>query len=443
MLQPDTLETEAHEARYWYRNCGLSVVSVIPLDELAQSCAPGRPDVIVEWLNTALADEFAERTTHVVRVGEEGEPWLEVRRGPGAYLARWPNQLDVVIPDEGSRLQVCKRGEVTDSVARLLLCQALSFVLAAHGREGLHASAVELNGEAIIIAGESGRGKSTLATALCQSGARLIADDLVSVRLDTAGHVVVDPSTTKTWLVREVAAAMSHTGGAELGREYKVAVDVGAPGTHSVPLGAVYLLRYRAGAPEVEHEMGWRDGVGAFLAAMFNLVVRTPARMETQFTIATHVAAHVPIRVLRWEPGPDAARDVANQIIGAMGAPRGEDTMTDITEAPQAAAPSPALEPEAFASRNGNGNGASQRRQLLDLLRAAGVTDVPDEPDEEPLLRTSQVAALLRSSDRTIRTWADAGKLKYIKTLGGRRLFPASGILHVMQQMQDNRGGEA
>jgi excisionase family DNA binding protein len=68
------------------------------------------------------------------------------------------------------------------------------------------------------------------------------------------------------------------------------------------------------------------------------------------------------------------------------------------------------------------------------------VTDVgPDGDDgafDEPLLRTSQVAALLRTSDRTVRTWAELGKLHFIKTLGGRRLFPASAVMQVLNEMR-------
>jgi excisionase family DNA binding protein len=93
----------------------------------------------------------------------------------------------------------------------------------------------------------------------------------------------------------------------------------------------------------------------------------------------------------------------------------------------------------ALSTPKAHRDGVAERHRVFDALRAAGVTDLPDETYDEPLLRTAQVAALLRSSDRTIRTWADAGKLPYIKTLGGRRLFPASGVMSVLQSMRAHR----
>lgn len=45
------------------------------------------------------------------------------------------------------------------------------------GQWRMHASSVSLNGRAILIAGESGAGKSSLALALIDRGATLIADD--------------------------------------------------------------------------------------------------------------------------------------------------------------------------------------------------------------------------------------------------------------------------
>lgn len=66
---------------------------------------------------------------------------------------------------------------------------------------------------------------------------------------------------------------------------------------------------------------------------------------------------------------------------------------------------------------------------------------------DEPLLTTGQVAVVLRATDRTVRTYADAGKIRSIRTLGGRRLFPLSAVLAAMELMfgrrlHDGDGGE-
>ena len=75
------------------------------------------------------------------------------------------------------------------------------------------------------------------------------------------------------------------------------------------------------------------------------------------------------------------------------------------------------------------------RAQLVRILEEAGVP-VHDYPMlDEPLLTTSQVALILRTTPRTIRNWADGGKIATIRSLGGRRLFPASSVLEALESM--------
>lgn len=57
-----------------------------------------------------------------------------------------------------------------------------ALTLAWRGALPCHASAVEIDGRAILIAGAAGAGKSTLTAALLERDARLIADDLTIVR---------------------------------------------------------------------------------------------------------------------------------------------------------------------------------------------------------------------------------------------------------------------
>lgn len=52
----------------------------------------------------------------------------------------------------------------------------------------LHASAVALKGQAVLILGASGRGKSTLALELMALGADLVADDRAEVWPDATGQ---------------------------------------------------------------------------------------------------------------------------------------------------------------------------------------------------------------------------------------------------------------
>jgi len=67
------------------------------------------------------------------------------------------------------------------------------FGILLHQREEivLHASAVRVNGRAILFCGASGAGKSTLAAVLAQRGLPLITDDVCAITLSPAGAPMV------------------------------------------------------------------------------------------------------------------------------------------------------------------------------------------------------------------------------------------------------------
>lgn len=48
----------------------------------------------------------------------------------------------------------------------------------------LHAAAVERDGRALVIAGESGQGKSTVSTFLCELGWHFMSDDVLALRIE-------------------------------------------------------------------------------------------------------------------------------------------------------------------------------------------------------------------------------------------------------------------
>ena len=57
----------------------------------------------------------------------------------------------------------------------------------------LHASAVHVNGKAVLFCGPSGAGKSTLAAALAQRGYPLVTDDLCAITLAPGAPPMVHP----------------------------------------------------------------------------------------------------------------------------------------------------------------------------------------------------------------------------------------------------------
>jgi excisionase family DNA binding protein len=57
-----------------------------------------------------------------------------------------------------------------------------------------------------------------------------------------------------------------------------------------------------------------------------------------------------------------------------------------------------------------------------------------DTNEPEELLTPSEVAAMFRVNPKTVTRWARAGRISYIKTLGGHRRFKASEIRRLLAE---------
>ncbi|MDO9377421.1 MAG: BldC family transcriptional regulator [Nocardioidaceae bacterium] len=56
------------------------------------------------------------------------------------------------------------------------------------------------------------------------------------------------------------------------------------------------------------------------------------------------------------------------------------------------------------------------------------------------LLTPAEVAALFAVDPKTVTRWADAGKLSFVRTLGGHRRFPADEVLQLVGTPVPARG---
>jgi hypothetical protein len=114
------------------------------------------------------------------------------------------------------------------------------------GFTALHASAVVIDGRAILMVGASGSGKSTTAAGICRTfGGRLLADD--SALLEHSGTgIEVAPSERNHYLTREIAASLgvSESADDEGGESEKVEVPADLCAEQAYPLGLTVVLRF-------------------------------------------------------------------------------------------------------------------------------------------------------------------------------------------------------
>jgi hypothetical protein len=109
----------------------------------------------------------------------DGRLWTRFYRLSFGYLVRFPDLADFEVSSDGYDVHLWPvPGVGSGTVQHLYSNQVQPLALSRQGQLVLHASAVELNGEAALaFMGQAGQGKSTLAASFATSGSRFLTDD--------------------------------------------------------------------------------------------------------------------------------------------------------------------------------------------------------------------------------------------------------------------------
>lgn len=223
---------------------------------------------------------------------------LEIRaaappdRPPGELLLEWhpprfPTHARLHADGDGYRLWIDDAGwfGVDPRAARLLVppggdpvrreerIWGLPILLCflERGDLPLHASCVELDGRALVIAGPRRFGKTTLAASFAEAGCRVLAEDLACLRLGPEPAVIPGPAMLR--VRRDVADAFRVAGAAVVGRDAdRTHLSLGASrGTcDPVRLGGIVLLNSADTEPQLERVTG-ADVVRDLWSVSFNL----------------------------------------------------------------------------------------------------------------------------------------------------------------------------
>ena len=289
---------------YEYVLYGVSLRSEWPLP-YANSTDPALP--LVELLDRP-ASFFAGASSEADRQAVESQWARYVPLPDGAEYLRWTGLFEFLISPDGR--QIAGRrfpGATPEAFHTYLLGQVLSHTLIKLGFEPLHATVVEVDGQAVGFLGDTGRGKSTLAAAFLSAGARLLTDDLLVLR-DDDGDFLACPGAPRLKLFPEVAESTNlaaRTGATPMNpltSKLMIPLDSAAYVSCPMPLRGLYVL----GAPGAS---AGRRGVTirrlprrrAFLELVRNTynrdVVRTD-RVARQMALNTRLVMTVPVKLL-------------------------------------------------------------------------------------------------------------------------------------------------
>jgi hypothetical protein len=219
---------------HFYRISGLSVGSEIELPGLIALADRGTPEVTVRRgpVPASLDQPSAS-----------GPTWqIEGKR----FLMRIPDIARFLLTEGREITFEAEPGAEEADIPIFLLGTAFGILL--HQREQivLHASAVSVNGRAILFCGASGAGKSTLAAALAQRGFPLMTDDVCAITIGSNGAPMVHPDGRQLKLWSQAIDKLELAGqrGERVrNRLEKFYVEPERAHSEPLPLGAVYALR--------------------------------------------------------------------------------------------------------------------------------------------------------------------------------------------------------
>lgn len=169
-------------------------------------------DIALEYFSTHR-DQNAVVDVIVVGVNElrSRQPTSAINRGfvyhDGIRL-KWDDEVSFDMYD-GNRIEYFKGGNWTGKLPLTFYSTVAALTLAWRGLLPFHASAVEIDGKAVLVSGDTGAGKSTLTAGLVDQGACFVSDDLSVVGWsDVASQYVVYPGrptlrlypTTASWI---------------------------------------------------------------------------------------------------------------------------------------------------------------------------------------------------------------------------------------------------
>ena len=251
--------------------------------DLTIACELTIPD-----LPRAAADDFDWMVSKesIATCGSELEPYHTWEDPEGLPVVRfgWSAGRRVIDFGHGARFTIDTRrriigcasfGGVDDATLAQLLAHEVLPLVAGLDRLVLHASAVSFGGGALVFAGASGSGKSTMAVRMAQRGCLLLSDDVVLIDGSNRQPSVLPMFTPiRLWpdAIHELVA--SHVTRADAEASAKRVLSVREAGiqhaSDTVPLRALFLL----GAASATNQLTViepRDAVAALLQQSFVL----------------------------------------------------------------------------------------------------------------------------------------------------------------------------
>jgi hypothetical protein len=225
--------------------------------------------------------------------------WREVissRVGEAGYHLRIEGVGEFSITADGNSIAYAESGKhlgSIDLISEAMLGPALSMALAIHNTFCLHASALLVDGQAILLMGESGAGKSTLAEYLSthQVNWQRIADDVLPITDSPDGPL-----------------ALPHFPQLKLPAHQQIGANV----AERIPVGAIYLLDVPTTATHPALEaLDYRTAAATLVRHTLATSLFDAPLLKAHIDLCASAAACVSVKRLVYPHTPDALSETA------------------------------------------------------------------------------------------------------------------------------------
>ncbi len=298
--------------KYGYSAFGLRVNSEIHLPEFEgnnKNYDGGAVDIVIDDLSKLWSEAVVSCDIFVIK---ESFMMFQVP-GVAIYLVKEGNKI-IVSPLVGSD---------EDEIRLYLLGTCMGIILLQRKILPLHGSVIAIDGKAYAFVGDSGAGKSTIATAFLSKGYSLLTDDVIPIQFTKEGTPVVFPSYPhqKLWQESLTQFGMDSSQYRPLVvRETKFAVPVSSQfSRESLPLGGIFeLVKTKEEEIEVLPVKGLERFHTLYKHTYRNFLIAPSGLMDWHFKTSARIVNNVDLFQLRRPISRFTAHDLPNIILGNL-----------------------------------------------------------------------------------------------------------------------------
>ena len=240
---------------------------------------------------------------------------------PGVCLVTWEG-IARYLTTNGSDILVEPLGACERDMGAFLIGQPLAALLQQRGLTTLHASAVGVEGGAVLFAGFKGAGKSTLAAALSERGVPMLSDDLTGVALGADGRFMALPGVPFSRIATDSLEALGRQPRAlrkTHANSHKHLLPAARLCAEPLPVRAVYVLRVHGGAAAEVKQLPLPQAVNAFLMHTLRKRFLHGLGVESEhFRTVERMAAQVPVFHLNRPARPLLIKSLAESVMAHL-----------------------------------------------------------------------------------------------------------------------------